>query len=269
MKGAVPLSPFTTSNDTFGSGMKRTFDVTLCLLFLPAVTLLTLPFALLVFFQDRRWPLYRGERIGRSGSRFGLFKLRSMIVGADLAGIDAIAADDPRITTFGRWLRRTKIDELPQVWNVLIGDMSLVGHRPTCQREFAMYSAEEQRIFEMRPGLTGIATIIFSDAQELLRQTEDSDLSYHQLLRPWKSRFSLLYLEHQSLWLDLEIVLLTVLVLIHRPLALSGVTSLLRRLKADPQLIEIARRQSPLRPYPPPGLLDIVRAVPGKSLAAA
>lgn len=249
--------------------MKRTFDVALSLIALPFVLLLVLPLAFLVYWQDGRWPFYRGERIGRHGRPYGLFKLRSMVVGADGAGIDAIAADDPRITPLGRWMRRTKLDELPQLLNVLRGEMTLVGHRPSCQREYEMYTDEELRIFSQPPGLTGIATIVFSDAQELLRRTTDSDLSYHQLLRPWKSRLSLLYLQHQTLWLDLQIVFLTALVLLYRPLALRGVTRILYQIGAEADLVEIARRQSPLRPAPPPGLLDIVRSVPRKAAFAA
>ena len=158
-------------------------------------------------------------------------------------------------------MRRAKIDELPQVINVLAGDMSLVGPRPNLMRECRMYSDLEKKILEARPGITDISSIVFVDEERILAGAKDADLAYHQLVRPWKSRLCLLYLEKRSLRLDIELLLITGLNPLSRRMALSALQSVLRRLGADDQLLRIARRDEPLVPHAPPGLSDVVRAL--------
>jgi hypothetical protein len=136
--------------------------------------------------------------------------------------------------------------------------MSIVGPRPNCLRECGMYSDEEKRIFALKPGITDIASIIFSDEQRILEATCDPDLGYHQLVRPWKSRFCLLYVDKQSIRLDVELLLLTGLVVFSRKLALRLLQPVLRRLGADDEMLQIAHRKLSLAPYPPPGLSAIV-----------
>jgi lipopolysaccharide/colanic/teichoic acid biosynthesis glycosyltransferase len=244
---------------------KRLLDIAFAAIFFPVAALVGLPIAGLIWLWDRRCPLYAGLRIGRGSHTFWQLKLRSMSPGANKNGVDATPANDPRITPIGHYIRRVKIDELPQLINVITGDMSLVGPRPNCEREYRMYSDEEKRILSIRPGITDIASIVFADEQRILANTADSDLGYHQLVRPWKSRYCLLYLEKQSLRLDLELLLITGLNLISRQWALAMLQSMLGRLGADEQLMRIARRSAALVPHPPPGFRDIVREIPGKS----
>src|SRR5262249_3075354 len=177
-------------------------------------------------------------------------RLRAFLALAD--GVSGVAA-----------LLPSQIGKLPQLLKVLAGNMNLVGPRPNCLRECLMYSDAEKRILDVNPGITDISSIVFSDEQNILAAaTTDPDLAYHQLVRPWKSRFCLLYLEKQSLRLDVELILIPGLALFSGKLALRALQPLLRRLGADDQLLRIARREAMLTPSPPPGLRDIVREVP-------
>ena len=181
-----------------------------------------------------------------------------MIVGADKTGIDSTSASDKRITWVGHLIRSYKLDEFSQLWNVLRGDMSLVGPRPNVEREVALYTDEEKRLLDVRPGITDLASIVFSDEGEILAGTEDPDLKYNQLIRPWKSRLGLLYIRERAFLIDIYIICLTVIAMLSRPLALAGVERIVRNLGADNKLIEVAKRKEPLQPYPPPGSDRIV-----------
>ncbi|HSP67114.1 MAG TPA: sugar transferase, partial [Bryobacteraceae bacterium] len=143
--------------------MKRSFDVvaSFCglLVLLPALALI----AALVWLGDGKSPWFRGVRVGRDGRRFRMVKFRTMIPDAWKSGVSSTGSRDRRITRVGKLLRRAKLDELPQLWNVLIGDMSLVGPRPQVEADAALYSGEESRLLEVRPGITDLASIVFSD----------------------------------------------------------------------------------------------------------
>jgi len=212
----------------------------------------------LIWLQDRSFPFYIAERVGKSGRPFRMVKLRSMIVGADRAGVDSTAAEDSRITWAGRIIRKYKLDELSQLWNVLRGDMSLVGPRPNVPREVALYTAEEKRLLGVKPGITDFSSIVFSDEGEVLAGSDDPDLKYHQVIRPWKSRLGLLYVERRTFLGDLRIIWLTVVAILSRERALTGLQKVLMRLGADAQLRAVASRRNPLPPYPPPGSDQIV-----------
>jgi len=246
-----------------GPKSKRLLDVTVATMLLPFAILVGFPFALAVWLEDRHAPFFAGPRVGKGWKSFCQFKIRSMVPSTEHTGVDATPANDPRITRVGHVIRRMKLDELPQLLNVLGGNMSLVGPRPNCLRECLMYSDAEKRILDVNPGITDIASIVFFDEENILAgATTDPDLGYHQLVRPWKSRFCLLYLEKQSLRLDVELLLITGLVVFSQKLALRVLQPVLRRLGTDDQLLRIARREAMLTPYPPPGLRDIVREVP-------
>jgi lipopolysaccharide/colanic/teichoic acid biosynthesis glycosyltransferase len=238
--------------------MKRAFDLLVsgALLLLAAPVLL--PVMLVVYLQDFHSPFYMGTRAGRNEVPFRMVKLRSMRVNADRSGVDSTSADDRRITPVGKFIRAYKLDELMQLWNVLLGDMSVTGPRPNVLREVAIYTPAEKRLLTVRPGITDLASIVFSDEGDILHGAADPDLRYNQVIRPWKSRLALFHIDHASLGLDLKVILLTAVAILSRERALAGVGRILRDLRADPELIRVAARQEPLQAAPPPGATSIV-----------
>jgi lipopolysaccharide/colanic/teichoic acid biosynthesis glycosyltransferase len=154
---------------------------------------------------------YRGERVGLGGKTFRIFKFRSMVVNAEKLGASSTAAEDPRITQVGRFLRKTKLDELPQLINVLLGDMSLVGPRPEVRKFTDLYTEQEKVLLELRPGITDWASIWNSDEGALLAGAADPDRVYFEKIRPEKIRLQLKYYRERSLWIDLKIIFQTLL----------------------------------------------------------
>ena len=148
----------------------------------------------LVWREDKHSPFYVADRVGKNGELFSMVKLRSMVINADMTGVDSTSSQDERITSIGHFIRKYKLDELTQMWNVLLGDMSLVGPRPNVKRETDLYSDEENILLSVRPGITDFSSIIFSDEGEILSGEEDPDLAYNQLIRPWKSRLGIIYI---------------------------------------------------------------------------
>lgn len=239
--------------------MKRALDLVVAVTALVALSPLLAMVALLTWAQDGHSPLYIAPRVGRGGVRFRMVKFRSMRVGADRSGVDSTAADDRRITAIGAFLRAYKLDELLQLWNVANGDMSLVGPRPQVKRDVDILTDVERGILSVRPGITDIASIVFSDEGEILRGMPDPDLAYNQLIRPWKSRFALLYAARVSISNDLRLIGLTALALVSKKKALAALQPLLESIGADATARRVALRVDPLVPYPPPGTDDIVR----------
>jgi len=207
---------------------------------------------LVIFLHDFRSPLYRAPRVGRGGRMFRMTKLRSMYQGADRTGVSSTAADDARVTPIGRVLRRLKLDEVPQLWNVLVGDMTLVGPRPNVKSGVDAYTDLERQLLSLRPGVTDLASIVFSDEGEILRGSTDPDADYDRFIRPWKNRIALIYVGRRTLALDAKIVWMTILALISRPRALDAVARELAALGAEDQLVSVARRSSPLPAASPP-----------------
>ncbi len=209
--------------------------------------------SVLVWLQDFRSPLYVSPRATIGGRVFHIIKIRSMVVGADKIGSNSTTASDARITVIGRFVRKWKIDELSQLWNVIKGDMRLVGPRPQVLSEIATYTDEERRLLSVKPGITDFSSIVFADEGEILRGSKDPYLEYRRLIRPWKSRLGLFYVDHRSLSVDLQLISLTMLRIVAVRSALAGVANLLEQLGACPQLVGIARRTAPLRPASVPG----------------
>jgi lipopolysaccharide/colanic/teichoic acid biosynthesis glycosyltransferase len=239
--------------------VKRVFDLVASSIGLAVLTPVLIAVALLVWLQDRGSPFYLGVRTGRQGRPFRLVKFRSMILDADRTGVDSTGRTDPRITALGTLLRKAKLDEIPGLWNVFRGDMSLVGPRPNVPRETALYTAAEQHLLDVRPGVTDLASIVFADEGDILAGAADPDLRYNQVIRPWKSRLGLLYVRrHGSVWLDLRIILLTLRNSIDRAGTLERVARLAERLGADPAIAAVARRRIPLTAAPPPGATAVV-----------
>jgi lipopolysaccharide/colanic/teichoic acid biosynthesis glycosyltransferase len=190
--------------------MKRLFDVlTAALLFfvcLPFMFLMALAIKVLM-----PGPVfYCGIRIGLHGVPFRMWKFRSMIVDAEKIGGSSTPGDDPRMTMLGSWMRRYKVDELPQLWNVLIGDMSLVGPRPQVAWAVERYTQQERVLLTVRPGLTDPASLRFANEGEILRGHPDPDRGYLELIHPEKMRLSLNYVKARSFVGDLRILVATV-----------------------------------------------------------
>ena len=238
--------------------MKRLFDLLLSSIGLVLGAPVIIPAMMLVWLHDYHSPLYMAPRVGKNGAMFRMIKLRSMVVNADRSGVDSTSGTDPRITRIGHFIRRYKLDELMQLWNVLTGTMSLVGPRPNVQRETDLYTAVERRLLSVNPGITDFASIVFADEGEILKDASDPDIAYNQLIRPWKSRLGLIYVDHQSFLLDVRLVTLTAVAIVSRRHALRGVENELIKIGVPEDIVRIARRQEILTPYPPPGADTVV-----------
>ena len=202
-----------------GDFSKRTFDVvasSLGLLFLsPAILLITI----LVKLYSPGPVFYRGLRIGRQGVPFKVFKFRTMVANAENIGRFSTSDDDPRITGIGRFLRKYKLDELPQLINVLKGEMSLVGPRPEVPHYVDMFTQEEKAILSVRPGITDWASIWNAHEGKVLAEAsangEDPEKHYAESLRPHKIKLQLDYVKNSSFWVDMRILFETFKVLLN------------------------------------------------------
>ncbi len=152
---------------------------------------------------------YRQMRVGKDGKDFGLLKFRSMRIGADKESLITIGEHDSRITRAGYYIRKYKLDELPQLWNVLTGDMSLVGPRPEVRRYVDMYTDEQRQVLTVRPGITDYASIEYIDENSLLAQAEDPDRTYIEAILPAKIALNMRYIKHQTLGEYMKIIFLT------------------------------------------------------------
>ena len=156
---------------------------------------------------DSRGPVfYRQTRVGRYGRDFRIFKFRSMRVGSDKGRQMTVGERDPRITRSGYFIRRYKIDELPQLINVFLGDMSIVGPRPEVRKYVDLYSEEQRKVFQVRPGITDLASIKYRNENELLSQVDDPDTYYIDVIMPDKLTINLEYIRHQSFMGDIKII---------------------------------------------------------------
>ena len=238
--------------------MKRFFDIAASFVGLVILSPFLLLGTLLIWLQDFHSPFYVPWRMGRAGKKFRMMKLRSMVHQADTTGVSSTAGDDPRITWVGRIIRKFKLDEFPQLWNVLKGEMSLVGPRPNVEDETRLYTDEEKHLLDVRPGITDMASIVFADESDILKGHDDPNLAYNQLVRPWKSRLGLLYVKHFSFWLDLRLIFLTILAIVRRRMAVLRERRLVQELGGNDALCAVSRREAELTPHPPPGSDAIV-----------
>lgn len=238
--------------------MKRLFDVVASIAGLIIVGPILLPVMFLVWWKDRHSPFYIAARVGRNGRSFRMVKLRSMLIDADRTGVDSTSSDDNRITSVGRFIRRYKLDELTQLWNVFKGDMSLVGPRPNVKRETDLYTPVERNLLNVKPGITDISSVVFSDEGDILKNQDDPDIAYNQLIRPGKSMLGLLYIENQSFWLDVKLCFITIIAVFSRESALTAIQKSLQEINAPEDVRLLAKRDQPLVPRPPPGSDRIV-----------
>lgn len=249
--------------------MKRTFDFLASLFALTLLAPLLALIAIAIWLDDRKSPFFFARRVARGGGDFRMVKFRTMIPDAWKSGVNSTASGDARITRVGKWLRKGKLDELPQLWNVLRGDMSLVGPRPQVRADVNLYTGRERAMLAARPGITDLASIAFADEGEILAGAADPDLLYNQIIRPWKSRLILLYLANSSFTRDLHILFLTALALVSRARVLDALVRLIGSLGADEKLITMVSRKFPLEAYPPPGASEIVQQYAPHEEAAA
>ncbi|MEW6409354.1 MAG: sugar transferase [Nitrospirota bacterium] len=166
--------------------------------------------SILIKKEDKGPVFYRGVRVGRYGKSFMIFKFRTMVINAEKIGGSSTADDDPRITRIGKFLRRYKLDELPQLINVLKGEMSLVGPRPQVPWAVELYSEEEKLLLSIRPGITDYASIKFKNESEILKGSTEPDKDYLEKIAPEKLRLGLEYVKKKSLWVDLKIIFATI-----------------------------------------------------------
>lgn len=186
-------------------------DVAVSLVIIISCAPILLLVAVFVWGCDRGPILYRARRVGLRGRPFHMLKFRTMVLNADKFGASSTANDDRRITRIGKFLRQYKLDELPQLFNVVSGSMSLVGPRPQVQWAVDMYSAKERLVLEVQPGITDFASLHFPNEGEILKGSVDPDRDYMEKIHPHKMRLALLYVEEQSFATDVKILFMTVL----------------------------------------------------------
>ena len=185
---------------------KRLFDIVSSGIGLLCLAPIFVVMAIWIKLDSRGPVFYRQTRVGRYGRDFRIFKFRSMRVGSDKGRQITVGERDPRITRSGYFIRRYKIDELPQLINVFLGDMSVVGPRPEVRKYVDLYSEEQRKVFQVRPGITDLASIKYLNENELLSQVDDPDTYYIDVIMPDKLAINLEYIRHQSFMGDIKII---------------------------------------------------------------
>ena len=190
--------------------LKRIFDLlsslTVFLLLLP----ITLLIALLIIADSKGGVFYKQERIGKNGKPFLLWKFRTMSVNADQLGLITVGGRDPRVTRVGYYLRKYKLDELPQLINIMLNDMSVVGPRPEVKKYVDLYTKRQQQVLQVKPGLTDLASLNYLNENELLGKAKNPEKTYIEEIMPAKLELNLEYIEKQSLAYDLRIIFKTI-----------------------------------------------------------
>jgi lipopolysaccharide/colanic/teichoic acid biosynthesis glycosyltransferase len=196
--------------------LKRAFDLLLSAFGLLLISPLLLVCGAWVLLDSRGPVFYSQDRVGRKGAIFKLIKFRSMKSGSDRSGLLTVGGRDARITRSGYYLRKYKLDELPQLFNVLMGDMSLVGPRPEVPKYVALYTPQQLEVLSLRPGITDWASLKYFDENELLGNAENPEQVYIEEIMPAKLSINLEYVKNRSLLGDCEIILLTLLRIVKR-----------------------------------------------------
>lgn len=190
--------------------LKRLYDILLSGAGLIVLFPLLMLIGIAICLRDGRPVIFRQRRIGQGGRPFHILKFRSMVLNAERAGLSVTRSGDPRITPIGRILRKTKLDELPQLWNVFKGEMSLVGPRPEVPHYVELYTPAQRQVLELKPGITDLATLEFRNEEELLRSAHDVEQFYITHCVPRKIELNLQYARRANLWHDSRIILKTV-----------------------------------------------------------
>ena len=195
---------------------KRAIDLSLALIGIAVLWPILLLCGFAIKISSPGPIMYLGKRTGRFGKPFKIFKFRTMQVDAELVGGSTTGEKDPRITAIGWYLRKYKLDELPQIFNVLIGDMSFVGPRPEVEEYTNQYSSEEQQILEVRPGITDLSSLKFNDLQQIVGDKNRDEVFQRDVL-PQKNALRLQYAKEHNIFMDLKILVMTVVVVVRKP----------------------------------------------------
>ncbi|HDN78947.1 MAG TPA: sugar transferase [Chloroflexi bacterium] len=194
--------------------LKRIFDILIASIGLIAFSPLMLIIAILIKLDSPGPIFYRAPRVGKNGKPFRMFKFRTMVANAEKIGPPITVGDDPRITRIGARLRSSRLDELPQLINVLCGEMSMVGPRPETPYFVEKFSPEQREVLKVKPGMTGLAQITFRHEEEILSNPGALDEEYMNVILPPKLALDLEYIKHQSLLLDVKTLFQTAWVLL-------------------------------------------------------
>jgi lipopolysaccharide/colanic/teichoic acid biosynthesis glycosyltransferase len=189
--------------------LKRIFDLVVAFMFICILSPIVILIAIAIKLDSKGSMFYLQERVGLNGKLFKLFKFRTMKPNADKSGLLTIGANDIRITRVGKILRNSKLDELPQLVNVLLGDMSIVGPRPEVKKYVELYTPEQKRVLTLQPGITDYASIQYVNESELLKKYENPEESYIKEIMPHKLELNLFYIDHRSFKTDLSIIFAT------------------------------------------------------------
>lgn len=189
--------------------MIRFFDLIFSIMGLVILSPLFIVLYLLIRIESKGGGFYSQERIGKNGKPFKLYKFRSMRIGSDKKGLITIGEKDNRITKTGFILRKYKLDELPQLWNVFIGDMSLVGPRPEVKKYTDLYTEEQKQVLHVRPGITDWASIKYVDENKILGESKTPDKAYVNLIMPNKIKLNMVYIQNQTLGEYFKIIFAT------------------------------------------------------------
>lgn len=189
--------------------MKRLFDIVASACGLIILSPLFIILSIWIKLDSKGPVFYRQVRVGRHNKDFRIFKFRSMRVGADKQGLITVGGRDPRVTRSGYFIRKYKLDEFPQLINVFVGDMSLVGPRPEVRKYVDMYTEEQMRVLDVRPGITDLASIRYRNENELLEKAENPDQYYIDVIMQDKLAINLEYVANHSFWYDIKLIFKT------------------------------------------------------------
>ena len=237
---------------------KKISDFLISLIVLIFISPLIAFFCLIIYLYDNHSPFYISKRVGLKGKVFKIYKIRSMIINADKIGGTSTKSSDSRLLPVGKLIRKLKLDEFAQLFNILNSSMSLVGPRPNTILDVSYYSKEELELLNVKPGITDFSSIIFADEGEILDKYDDPDIAYNQLIRPWKSKLGLFYIQKNSNKVDLSLIFLTFINIFNRKKALYLTSKLIAKVGGTQDLITIALRKKTLTPSIPPGFDAII-----------
>tara|TARA_B100000242_G_scaffold287323_1_gene253971 strand:+ start:3733 stop:4470 length:738 start_codon:yes stop_codon:yes gene_type:complete len=230
--------------------LNKALEILLAMLALAILAPIMLLVSLLIWLQDSKNPIYVAQRMGRNQEMFGMLKFRTMVYNADQSGIFSTSTADSRITLIGHFLRRTKLDEIPQLINVVLGQMSFVGPRANVISEIEHYSEDEIRLFSVSPGITDIASIVFADEGNILAGSIDPDKDYRRLIWPAKAALGIFYVDNRGILMDIRLVILTIYAMFNRDAALRHLFLFLERHGCEANLCKLVLRRRNLEEEP-------------------